>query len=112
MGRVILNCTRMGGSETLKENLENRNFNKCKGYFLDGKICVAFDNTNCNCWVEEFETEEMAICWLENFYEISEIKEFEVLKIQKDLFFVPAKGFLKIQFQINSIISKFHRLFA
>jgi hypothetical protein len=98
-------------SEILKENLNNRHFNKCKGYFLVKKMWIAFDTTG-DCWVEEFKTEVMAICWLEHFYEISEIEEFEVLKIQRDLFFIPKNGFLRIKFQSNTVTSKLHQLSA
>lgn len=101
-------CGRMA-NEVLNENLDNQNFNKCKGYFFEKKMWIAFDNTSGNCWVEEFINEELAICWLENFYEISEIERFEVLKIQKDLFFLPENGFLKIQFKSDTIISKLHQ---
>ena len=97
-------------NEILNKNLDNRNFNKSKGYFFDKKMWVAYDNTTGNCWVEEFKTEGLAICWLENFYESSEIERFEVFKIQRDLFFVPDNGFLKIKFHSNTINSKLHRL--
>lgn len=92
----------------LQKNLKNRNYNRCRGYFLDRKVWIAFDNTNGNCWVEEFASEGMAICWLEHFYEISEIDEFEVLKLNKDLFFIPKNGFLNIQFQKDLVTSKFY----
>ncbi|MFC4231805.1 hypothetical protein ACFOW1_07880 [Parasediminibacterium paludis] len=97
-------------NEILNENLGNRKFNTCKGYFLDKKVWIAFDNTTGNCWVEEFKTEELAICWLENFYEMSEIEDFIILKIQKDLFFLPDNGFLKIQFLSNKITSKLYQV--
>ena len=37
------------------------------GYFLDESgVYVAFDNTTCDCWVEEFDSVEKAINWIEN----------------------------------------------
>jgi hypothetical protein len=37
---------------------------KTKGYYPDKDRWVAFDNTTGNCWVEEFESEELALSWL------------------------------------------------
>jgi hypothetical protein len=98
--------------DILNENLGNRKHNKCKGYFFNKTVWIAFDNSTGNCWVEEFSTEGLAICWLENFYEISEVEEFEVLTIQKGLLFIPDNGFLKIEFQSSNITSKFYPLSA
>lgn len=40
------------------------------GYFLDESgVYVAFDNTTCDCWVEEFDTDKRAIDWIKNGYE-------------------------------------------
>lgn len=92
----------------LEKNLANWNYNKCRGCFFNRKSWIAFDNANGNCWVEEFKSLKMAICWLERLYEISEIKEFKALKIRKHLFFVPNIGFLKIQHKSNSLTSIFY----
>ena len=94
--------------DLLQKNLDDRNYNKCRGYFIDDNTWVAFDNTSGNCWVEEFKNEETAICWLEQFFEMSQLNEFEVFKLEKNLFFIPNSGFIKIQFVENSITSKFH----
>lgn len=96
----------------LQKNLKNRKNNKCCGCFLNKNIWIAFDNSTENCWVEEFKTEEMAICWLENFFEISEIEEFEVLRINDRLLFIPNNGYLQVNSQNDIIISKFHPLSA
>ncbi|MDR1716466.1 MAG: hypothetical protein LBS20_11545 [Prevotella sp.] len=41
----------------------------CDGYYKDGNIFIAFDNTSGNCNVEEFEFEEDAVKWLNHEYE-------------------------------------------
>jgi hypothetical protein len=41
----------------------------CDGYYPDGGIYIAFDNTSGNCNVEEFELEEDAVKWLNHDYE-------------------------------------------
>lgn len=81
--------------------LGNNTQNGFKGYFLDEKKWVAFDNNSGDCWVEEFNNEEMAICWLEDLYEISEINNFEVVKIEKGLYYIPQSGFIRIEYQGN-----------
>ena len=52
------------------DNQEGDRYPKHKGatgYFLDESgVYVAFDNTTCDCWVEEFDTVEEAINWIEN----------------------------------------------
>lgn len=35
------------------------------GYYWDENVFVAFDNTTCDCWVEEFITEEGAKKWID-----------------------------------------------
>ena len=34
------------------------------GYFQAGDSYVAFDNTTADCWVEEFESKEDAVQWI------------------------------------------------
>lgn len=36
------------------------------GYFRDKNVYVAFDNTTCDCWVEEFATAKKAVNWIKN----------------------------------------------
>lgn len=38
------------------------------GYYLDKYACkwVAFDNTSGDCWVEEFDTKDECIDWINN----------------------------------------------
>ena len=37
-----------------------------QGYYKEGGKWVAFDNSTCDCWVEEFKTRKAAIAWLNN----------------------------------------------
>lgn len=93
---------------TLQKNLNNADFKRCKGYFQDENAWVAFDNSRRDCWVEEFKSEKMAICWLENFFEISEYRYFKVMRITKNWLFIPNRGFMNIKFHQNIIKTKFH----
>lgn len=97
-------------SQILKKNLENRESHICSGYFLEGDIWIVFDNYTKNCWVEEFITEEMAICWIEDLFEISEKENFNVQKIANNLLFIPNKGHLQYFSKDNIYSSKFHPL--
>ncbi len=96
----------------LKQNLENKKNHICRGYFLEENIWIAFDNHSEDCWVEEFETEEMAICWIEDFFEMSEIDAFKVLKISNDFLFIPNEGHLQYFSKDNIYSSKFYPLSA
>lgn len=91
--------------EILKRNLDDRAYNECKGYYGEGLVWVAFDNSYGNCWVEEFQTEEMAICWLEGYFEIFEVDEFELYQLQNDIFLMPEEGLLKIVYEKDSVIA-------
>ena len=92
----------------LWKNLDNREYNRCLGYFRDKKLWVAFDNTTGACFVEEFKSEQMAICWIANYFSVSEIEEeFEVFRLKKDLFFIPIKKeLLKVYFYNDQIFIK------
>lgn len=96
----------------LHQILEDRKSNVCKGYFHEDDMWIAFDNSNGNCWVEEFHTEEKALCWLENFFEISETNSFEVFKINNELILIPNNGYLTIMFENDLVIPKFYPLSA
>ena len=37
-----------------------------QGYYKEGDKWVAFDNSTCDCWVEEFNTRKEAIDWIGN----------------------------------------------
>lgn len=87
--------------------LVNRKIEKCCGYFFEKNAWVAFDNSTEDCWVEEFKSEELAICWLENFFEVSEPTEFDVLKLNDKLLFIPFSGYLQINFIDEKVITKF-----
>lgn len=99
-------------SQILKLNLENREGPISKGYFFEGNVWIAYDNYTEDCWVEEFKTEEMAICWLEDFFEISEIEDFNVIKIGNDLLYIPNKGHLQFFSNGNIYSSKFYSFSA
>lgn len=99
-------------SQILRQNLENRESHICSGYFFEGNAWIAFDNYTEDCWVEEFKTEEMAICWIEDFFEMSEIEDFNVLKIGNDLLYIPNEGHLQYFSNDNIYSSKFHPLSA
>ncbi|MCK9450916.1 MAG: hypothetical protein M0Q90_04445 [Bacteroidales bacterium] len=96
----------------LHQNLEDRKSNICKGYFCQENRWIAFDNSTGNCWVEEFYTEEKAICWLENFFEISEIKNFEAIKISSQLIFIPNDGYLTTTYEKEILTLKFYPFLA
>lgn len=98
--------------QILKENIENRANYICSGYFLEGDIWIAFDNYTEDCWVEEFTTEELAICWIEDFFEISEKENFNVRKIGNDLLYIPNEGHLQYFSKDNIYSSKFYPLSA
>lgn len=38
------------------------------GYYRDGKKYVAFDNSTCDCWVEEFPSRKQAVAYVEDCY--------------------------------------------
>lgn len=94
----------------LEKNLIDRKYFKCQGYFSEDNFWIAFDNRNGECYVEEFDTEEKAICWLEQYFEISEVDEFKIIKLFKGLYFIPSSGILKIKFKKETIESKFYPL--
>jgi len=81
----------------LELTLSNRNIKKCKGCFKENGIWIAFDNTTNNCWVEEFDNLNYAICWLDGLFEMSEIMNFNVFSISKYLHFIPKIGYLNIR---------------
>lgn len=95
-------------SYILQQTLEDVKYSLSKGYFFEKNTWIAFDNSDENCWVEEFHTEAKAICWLKNFFEISEIENFEALKISDELIFIPNHGYLTIKFENDVITSKFY----
>lgn len=99
-------------SQILRQNLENRESHICSGYFLEGNVWIAFDNSTEDCWVEEFKTEEMAICWIEDFFEMSQIEDFNLHKIGNDLLYIANEGHLQYFSKDNIYSSKFHPLFA
>lgn len=90
-------------SKTLKELFKDRKSNKSRGYFFKNDVFVAFDNSTYDCWVEEFEKEEMAICWLEKYFEISERNDFQAKKINRDLLSIRNIGYLKLKFENNTL---------
>lgn len=96
--------------DILNSTLKNLKSNYSKGYFFEDKTWVAFDNSTKNCWVEEFSSEEMAICWLENFFEISDIENFESFKINDELIFIPNIGYLKLNIEKERLMPKFYPL--
>jgi hypothetical protein len=49
----------------------------------------------------------VAICWVEQCFEISEIETFKVFKLLKYLYFIPQDGFLKINYSKETIKSNF-----
>lgn len=81
---------------TLQNILNNRSFSLSKGYFQDNKIWIGFDNSTKDCWVEEFNNEDLAICWLENFFEISEINTFQYKKLDEKTIEICGEGYLTI----------------
>ncbi|MBD3749581.1 MAG: hypothetical protein IE931_08800 [Sphingobacteriales bacterium] len=91
--------------QILKQNLENTNNHICNGFFFEKNVWIAFDNYSKDCWVEEFHTKEMAICWIERFFEISEKKDFFCLKISDDLIFIPGEGYLNYFLNDDDICS-------
>jgi hypothetical protein len=46
-------------------------YSKTMGYYLDKNKWVAFDNSTGDCWVEEFESEELALSWLKGELDIN-----------------------------------------
>lgn len=81
---------------TLQNILDNRDSSLSKGYFKENLIWIGFDNSTKDCWVEEFSNEYLAICWLENFFEISEIDTFQYNKVDENTIEIIGEGFLKI----------------
>lgn len=65
--RIILTGTE--AKEKLKALLETEEYgaygigkkDQVAGYYQEGEVYAAFDNTTNNCWTEEFSTEENAI---------------------------------------------------
>jgi len=84
-------------SNILNQNL-NYNANiKVKGYYKDENCWIAFDNYTGNCWVEEFNKEKYAIGWLNDSFEISELKEVQIIKFNKNFYLINGKTFIKVQ---------------
>ena len=104
--------TGIKANQILKQNLENKECHVCSGYFLEGDVWIAFDNSTKDCWVEEFATKEMAICWVEDFFQITEVKNFDVFRISDDLLFIPNEGHLQYLSKDDIYSSKFHPLTA
>ena len=94
----------------LEKSLRNPNLFRCKGYFKEGDLFIAFDNSTGHCNVEEFESEEMAICWVENYFEISEIDDFNIVKLSRNLYSISLVGNLKINFFEDSIVTEFFKV--
>lgn len=90
----------------LYEESLNNTIKYCKGYFFEDSKYIAFDNSRNECFVEEFETENKAICWLENYFEISETEIFNVMPLSKDLYYIPFTGYLKIYFAEDTLSTK------
>jgi hypothetical protein len=96
--------------EILRKILDDRNCEKCQGFFAENNRWIAFDNKNGECYVEEFDTDTKAICWIEQFYEISEIDIFKVFRLSKKWMFIPKNGFLKIFHLKDTLTLKFYHL--
>lgn len=94
----------------LQKNLQDSKLFLCRGCFLENDTWIAFDNRNRECFVEEFATKEKAICWLESFFEISEIESFNILKLFKNLYLIPTMGLLKLNFETDTLSSKIYLL--
>lgn len=92
----------------LQQSLINSRSNLSKGFFFEENIWVAFDNSSRNCWVEEFDSEQKAICWLENFFDISDNEDFDALKLNNELIFIPKNGYLSLKIEKDEIIPKFY----
>ena len=43
------------------------------GFFKEGTNYICFDNTSCDCWVEEAETKELALKWCSREIEAEEL---------------------------------------
>lgn len=93
--------------ELLEKSLDDYNFKRCKGYYKEQNTFIAFDNSSGQCNVEEFKSEGLAICWLENYFEISEIDDFDVKKIRDGLFFISNMGQLKAELTGEFISTSF-----
>ena len=97
-------------NEILNGNLKENASIFSKGYFKESDKWIAFDNYSGNCFVEEFSREEIAIAWLVNYFDMSEIGEFEISKIFKGLYYIKGKGVLKVKFERDKFTSKLFRL--
>lgn len=91
--------------DVLLKNLDNPLQIPFCGYFFDGRVWVAFDNKSNECWVEDFEDEETAICWLHNLFEISEIGEFVVSRKHNNLLSILTVGYLQYSVSNNELRS-------
>ncbi|MEO7049245.1 MAG: hypothetical protein ABI091_28335, partial [Ferruginibacter sp.] len=93
----------------LNENLGGANIFS-KGYFKENNGWIAFDNYSGDCFVEEFSEEGIAIAWLENHFEMSEIEEFKISKILKGLYYIKGKGILKVKLDNGQLTSKLFQI--
>jgi hypothetical protein len=93
-------------SEILYKNLTEGANIFSKGYFKENNCWTAFDNYSGNCFVEEFSKEEFAIAWVENYFDMSEVNEFEIIKILRGFYYIKGNGFLKVKFETDKIKTK------
>ena len=93
----------------LNKNLHDNVNLFAKGYFKEGGYWIAFDNYTGNCFVEQFATEAKAIAWIEGYFEMSEVNEFEIFKLAKTFYYIKGKGFLMVKFNNHVVYTKLLR---
>jgi hypothetical protein len=95
--------------EILEVNLEGMKRINSKGFFKEENCWIAFDNENGDCYVEEFNTEELAIAWVNNYFDMSEFDEFKIFKLIRGIYYIPGTGIVCVSFQKYNIESKLVR---
>lgn len=71
-------CAGLLNEESENHYRNRKDGNQKRGYFPDvtskgTTVYVAFDNRTNDCWVEDFDTPELAVSWLNDEFEVDEI---------------------------------------
>lgn len=76
-------CKELLNSESANFYLNQKKGNQKRGYFPDvtsrsnKTVYVAFDNRTNDCWVEQFDTAELAVSWLNDEFEMDDLPVFK-----------------------------------
>lgn len=76
-------CTDLLNEESENHYRKRKDGNQKRGYFPEvikdsnKTVFVAFDNRTNDCWVEQFDTPELAVSWLNDEFEFDDLEVFK-----------------------------------